>query len=397
MRSVFVKDMAYRKARIVLTVISIAVLVLLILLMGGTMNGMKKKARAYVESVEKQADTGTVWLSSKGSGSTFAGFSLLDTEQLQVLSNMPGVDKETPISPLIFAMARPVINGKEKKAIIVGYKKGKLGGPWEQDLRDTGDPESPFYPVTGRIFQDSKYEDYRPGDVPPAEVVVDEWTGLQEGQSIELSGRTLRVVGKTKDRVFVLDEPLLFMDIRTAQNTFLMNSLYVNTVLLKVAEGYSELQVAENIRALGRFALDIHTGDQIVQIILANFVDEPMKIVQFLRILLWLAAVVIVTMITYVTTLEKGRDIGVLKAIGAPDSYIISLTLKQVITMTFAGVILGIILAFLAIRFSPIVIVISVSEPISVAIITMLICSAGGYVAAIRAAAVDPMIAFRGR
>ena len=397
MRSVFIKDMAYRKARIVLTVISIAVLVLLILLVGGTMNGMKKKAKAYVESVEEQADTGTVWLSSKGSGSTFAGFSMLDTEQLQLLSNMPGVDKEMPLSPLIFVVARPVINGKEKKAIIVGYKRGKLGGPREQDLRDTGDPESPFYPVTGRIFQSSEYEDYRPGDVPPPEVVVDEWTGLQEGQSIDLAGRTLRVVGKTRGRVFVLDEPLLFMDIRTAQDAFLMGSLYVNTVLLKVAEGYSELQVAENIRALRRFALDIHTGDQIVQIILANFVDEPMKIVQFIRILLWLATAVIVATITYVTTLEKGREIGVLKAIGASDRYIISLTLKQVMTMTFAGVILGIILAFLAIRFSPIVIVISVSEPIGVAIITMLICSAGGYVAAVRAAAVDPMMAFRGR
>ena len=72
--------MAYRKARIVLTVISIAVLVLLILLMGGTMNGMRKKARAYVQSVEQQAGTGTVWLSSDGSGSCFAGFSLLNSE-----------------------------------------------------------------------------------------------------------------------------------------------------------------------------------------------------------------------------------------------------------------------------------------------------------------------------
>jgi hypothetical protein len=381
----------------VLTVISIAVLVLLILLIGGTMNGMKKKARAYVASVEKQAGTGTVWLSSEGSGSTFAGFSLLDTEPLERLSNLPGVDKETPLSPLIFAMSRPIINGKEKKAIIVGYRKGRLGGPWDQDLRDTGSPESPFYPVTGRLFQSSQYESYAPTDVPPAEVIVDEWTGLEIGQTIELSGRELKVVGKTRDRVFVLDEPLLFMDVRTAQDTFLRNSLYVNTVLVKVAEGYSERQLAEKIKDIRSFALDVHTGDEIVEIILANFVDEPMKIVQFLRALLWIAAVVIVAMITYVTTLEKSREIGVLKAIGASNRYVISLTLKQVITMTFAGVILGIILSFFAVRFSPIMIIISISEPIFVAIITMLICSVGGYVAAVRAAAIDPMIAFRGR
>ena len=74
------------------------------------MNGMKKKARAYVDAVERQANSGTVWLSSEGSGSTFAGFSLLDSEQLGVLSALPGVDSETPLSPLIFAMARTIIN-----------------------------------------------------------------------------------------------------------------------------------------------------------------------------------------------------------------------------------------------------------------------------------------------
>ncbi len=397
MRSVFIKDMAYRKARIVLTVISIAVLVLLILLIGGTMNGMKKKARAYVASVEKQADTGTVWLSSEGSGSTFAGFSLLNSERLEILEALPGVDKEIPLSPLIFAMARPIINGKEKKAIIVGYKKGRLGGPLEQDLMDTGDPESPFYPVIGRLFQSSQYEDYMPTDVPPAEVIADEWTGLEIGQTMELSGKEIRVVGTTKGRIFVLDEPLLFMDIRTAQDTFLGNILYVNTVLVKVADGYSESQLANDIKERIPIAVDVHTGEQIIDIILANFVDEPMKIVQFLRALLWVATVVIVAMITYVTTLEKSREIGVLKAIGASDRYIISLILKQVAIMTFAGVVLGIILAFLAARFSPIMIIISPRETFVVAIITMSICSAGGYVAAIKAATVDPMIAFRGR
>jgi len=395
MRSVFIKDMAYRKARIVLTVISIAVLVLLILLIGGTMNGMKTKARAYVASVERQAETGTVWISSEGSGSTFAGFSLMAVEELEALRALPGVDKEIPLSPLIFAMARPKINDKEKKAIIVGYQKGKLGGPLEQDLVDTGDPTSPFYPVIGRIFQSSQYDDYRGADVPPAEVIADEWTGLEIGQTMELSGKELRVVGKTRDRVFVLDEPLLFMDIRTAQDTFLNNVLYVNTILVKVAEGYNASKLAEDIKT--RYAVDVHTGEQIINIILANFVDEPMKIVQFLRALLWMAAVVIVAMITYVTTLEKSREIGVLKAIGASDRYIISLTLKQVVIMTLAGVIFGIILAFLAARFSPIMIIISPGEPIIVAIVTMLICSVGGYVAAVRAAAVDPMIAFRGR
>jgi len=40
---------------------------------------------------------------------------------------------------------------------------------------------------------------------------------------------------------------------------------------------------------------------------------------------------------------------------------------------------------------------ISFSESLLVAVVTIIVCSYGGYVAAKRAAAVDPMIAFRGR
>lgn len=394
MKSVFIKDMVYRKARIVLTVISVACLVLLILLMGGMMNALKRQAKDYVQSVDRQAGSGIVWLSSERSGSAFAGFSLLNSEYLEPLRRLNGVDKDTSLSPLIFAQARPIINGKEKKAVVVGYKPGKLGGPSEKDLTD---PSSPFYPITGRLFQPSRLESFGESDIPPHEVIVDEKTGLEIGQNIELSGKPLKVVGKTKNRLFVFDTPLLFMDIRTAQYTVLDNIIYVNTVLVKAAEGYSEAQLANDIKELSPVSVDAHTGNQIVKIILSNFVDEPMKGVSALRVLLWIATGLIVSMITYVTTTEKSREIGVLRAIGASNSYIISLTLKQVVTMTLSGVVLGIILAFLSARFFPIMVLIRVSETLIVAFITMAVCSYGGYVAAKRASMVDPMTAFRGR
>ena len=394
MKSIFLKDMVYRKARIVLTVISVSVLVMLILLMGGMMNGLKMQAKDYVESVDKQANSGVVWVSTERSGSTFAGFSLLNSEYLEVLKQLKGVDSVTPLSPLIFAQARPVIRGKERKAVVVGYKPGKLGGPSKHDLTD---PTSSFYPIIGRLFRSSEYDDYRPMDIPPREVIVDDWLGLEIGENIELSGKPLKVVGKTKGKLFVFDTPLLFMDIRTAQDTILSNIIYVNTVLVKAAEGYSELQLANDIKERSRIAVDAHTGDQIVKIILANFVDEPMKGVVALRVLLWIATGLIVAMITYVTTLEKSREIGVLKAIGASDKYVILLTLKQVIAMTLVGVVSGITLALLAAQVFPIMVLISIREAIIVAFTTMIVCSYGGYIAAKKAAAVDPMIAFRGR
>ena len=384
--------MAYRKARVVLTIISVACLVLLILLMGGMMNGLKMQARDYVKSIDSQAGTGIVWLSTERSGSTFAGFSLLDSEYFEVLKAAKGVDKDIPLSPLIFAQARPIINGKEKKAIVVGYILGRLGGPSERDLKD---PTSPFYPITGRLFQPSEYEG--PEYTPPPEVIVDDRTGLEIGQSIELSGKPLKVVGKTKGHLFVFDTPLLFVDLRTAQNTVLSNVLYINTMLVKAEEGYNESTLAEDIKAISLTKVDAHTGNQIVKIIMANYVDEPMKGVRALRGLLWIATGLIVAMITYVTTLEKSREIGVLKAIGASNRYVILMILKQVLATTFCGVVLGILLAIISARVFPIVVLISAKESLLVAVITIAVCAYGGYIAGKRAASVDPMVAFRGR
>ena len=227
---------------------------------------------------------------------------------------------------------------------------------------------------------------------------MDERTGLEIGQTIELSGKPLRVVGKTKGRLFVFDTPLLFMDLRTAQNTVLSNVLYVNTMLIKAEEGYNESTLADEIKTLSQIKVDAHTGDQIVKIIMANYVDEPMKGVRAaLRALLWIATGLIVAMITYVTTLEKSREIGVLKAIGASNRYVILLILKQVLATTFCGVVLGILAAILSARVFPIVVLISIKESLLVAIITMAVCAYGGYIAGKRAASVDPMVAFRGR
>ncbi len=392
MRAIFIKDMTYRKARVLLTAISVACLVLLILLMGGMMKGLRLQARDYVKSIDKQAGSGVVWLSTERSGSTFAGFSLLNSEYLEVLRTAKGIDEKQALSPLVFAQARPVIKGKEKKAIVVGYKPGLLGGPSESDLTD---PKSAFYPVIGRLFQGSEYGG--PEYKPPAEVIVDEKLGLEIGENVELSGKPLKVVGKIKGHQFVFDTPLMFMDLRTAQNTILSNILYVNTMLVKAEKGYNEAILADDIKKLSPISVDAHTGNQIVKIILANYVDEPMKGVQALRALLWIATGLIVAMITYVTTLEKSREIGVLKAIGASNRYVIMLILKQVFITTLAGSILGVILAIVMAKFFPIMVLISFSESLLVAIVTVFVCTYGGYVAGKRASSVDPMIAFRGR
>ncbi len=374
MNRVFLRDMAYRKARVVLTAIGVTVLISLILMLGGIMNGMRIQAKQYVESTG--AD---IWISAKGSGGAFVGFSLLIPEYLAYLNTEEGL-REKSASPLVFAQARPVIHNKQGKAIVVGYQLGKFGGPTRV--------------VEGRLFTPSQFEDYRPEDKPTPEVVIDEKMNLEIGERISIGGKDLKVVGKVKSLMFVLDTPLLFMDIRTAQDVLLNNYLHVNMMIAKTAEGHTAEEVAQKLDEQG--SIEARTLNQTVDDILKTYVTEPMKAVQFLRVMLWLAAGIIVAMITYVTTLEKTQEIGVLKAIGASNRYVMSLLLKQVALMSVVGVMCGVILSYLFAAAAPIFVAINPVESGAVALISFIVCCGGGYLAGRKAATVDPMVAFRG-
>lgn len=377
LRSIFLKDMAYRKARVVLTTIGIAVLVMLILLIGGIMNGLYWQAGRYVKSTG--AD---IWISQAKSGGAFVGFSLLQPEYV-----LPGIryDPEIEkIAPLVFAQAKPVIHRESTKATVIGYKVGQMGGPTEARLSE------------GRLFTPSEAEEYNPdAPPPPREVVVSDITGLEIGEKIKLAGEEFRVVGKVKNLFFVFDTPFLFMDIRNAQDTILQRAIYVNMFLIRMKPEVSPEEIADKINSRFR-RIEAKTTKQTVNSILKNFVTEPMKGVQALRIMMWIATGVVVGMITYVTTLEKTRELGVLKAIGASNWYVMSFIIKQVILMSSVGLLLGLVMAHIAALSFPIFVLISLRESIVVIVVSMFVCGIGGFIAARKATTVDPMVAFRG-
>ena len=250
------------------------------------------------------------------------------------------------------------------------------------------------------MFSPSQYADYRPEDLPPAEVVIDEKMRAPNGKKIPIGGKIyiggkeLKVVGRTQSLMFVLDTPLLFMDWRTAQDVLLRNSLHVNMMIAATETNQPAEPLVDLLDQNGM--IEAKTLAQTLDSITETYVDEPMKAVQFLRVMLWLSAGLIVTMITYVTTLEKTREIGTLKAIGASNSYVVMLILKQVILISLFGVVLGVSLAFLAAAVAPIFVKVNLLEAIIVAAISFVVCCSGGYLAARKALEVDPMIAFRG-
>ena len=72
------------------------------------------------------------------------------------------------------------------------------------------------------------------------------------------------------------------------------------------------------------------------------------------------------------------------------------LLLKQVVLISAVGVLLGLMLSYVFAAAAPIFVAINFVESIIVACISFVVCCGSGYLAARKAIAVDPMIAFRG-
>ena len=374
MKTLFLKDMRYRQARVVLTALGITVLISLILLLGGIMNGMRIQARQYVESTG--AD---LWISAEGSGGAFIGFSLIVEEYMAFLNAGQGLVPDSA-SPLVFAQARPNVQGKSTKAIIVGYKLGKLGGPKRA--------------IEGRMFTPSILKTIAPKTQSRMKwLLMRKWVWKSESR-LPSAMRRYGLSEKRKASCSFWTPPLLFMDVRIAQKLLLGTTPHVNMMVAKVNENFPVPEVATQYDEFE--TIETRTLKQTVGNIIEYYVDEPMKAVQFLRVMLWLAAGILVGMITYVTMLEKTQEIGVLKAIGAANSYVMALLLKQVALMSAVGVILGLILSYIFATAAPIFVAIHFFESVIVACISFVVCCGSGYLAARKAITVDPMIAFRG-
>ena len=96
MPQIFIKDLYYRRTRAVMTTVGIVVLITLILLLGGIMNGMKIQVQQYILSTGAN-----LWISAEGSGGAFTGFSLLVPEYLVFIDHTSGI-KRNSVSPLNF-------------------------------------------------------------------------------------------------------------------------------------------------------------------------------------------------------------------------------------------------------------------------------------------------------
>ena len=299
---------------------------------------------------------------------------------------------------------------KDIRAMVVGIHTG------EHAWNNLGWPP---YLLAGRQLTRGHYE-----------AVVDITSGLKLGDRIKIRRNYFTVVGLTRRMVSSGGDPMIFIPIkdaqqaqfqkdnaailqdrrRTAQNPIynrpaypdLLDSVlsaqtsnrYVNAILVRLKTGTSAEDTAEHIQRWQQ--LTVYTRLQMEHILISKMIATSARQIAMFLVILALVSAAIVAFIIYTLTMDKIREIAVLKLIGTRNRTIAWMILQQALALGLIGFTIGKITSTFAAPYFPKYVLLIPQDSILGFIAVMLICMLASLVAIRMALRIDPAEAIGG-
>ncbi len=311
------RNLWQQKFRLALSVGGVALSMMLIILLNGFLSGIYAQVTAYLDNTP--AD---LIVAQDGVTNLLSATSLLPAGAADLARGVTGVAQVTPIVSqfLIFDL-----HDEKIVSYMVGYAPGEGGGPWL--LKD------------GRFPTDDD------------EVVLD-WImaakhGIVLGDTIEILDEEFTVVGLS-DGTNSWMASFFFIEKRAAQR-LLMAPGADSFLLLTLDPGADAAVVRERLDRRLR-DMEIVSKEAMRQ----NDLDILVKVfaapLQMMVSIAFAVGTAILGMVIYTATVERTREYGVLKAVGAKNHHLYWLVTQQGLVTAVLGAALGIGLAGLVAR-----------------------------------------------
>jgi putative ABC transport system permease protein len=390
------RDILHGWGKFVFTGIGLGLLIGVTLTMAGVFRGMVDDAQVLIENAG--AD---LWVVQQDTLGPYAEPSSVRDDVARDLLGMPGILEAGNVTYLTMQVRH---NGKEIRVMLVGHETGK--------------PGEPAYLVAGRPITRPHYE-----------AVADIKTGLAVGDRIGIRRHEYTVVGLTQRMVSSSGDPMIFIPLKDAQevqflkdNDALVNervrtaanpafnrpgvpglleavqasqtsSHFVNAVLVRTVPG-SEQAVAEQIERWQH--LQAYTKLQMDDILVARLIATSSKQIFMFLVILAIVSAAIVAFIIYTMTLNKVREIAVLKLIGATNRTISGMILQQALSLGLIGFLVGKLSATLWAPLFPKYVLLITGDAVRGFFLVMLMCSVASIFAIRAALRIDPATAIGG-
>ena len=299
------------RTRFLLSVLGVAVSVGLILLLSGYRAGVYRQASAYLDNTP-----GAVVVAEKGIRDFLGTSSVLPADALEAVESTSGVDRVIPVVSSFVIFER---HERKDGFFLIGYDPAFGGGPWKL--------------VEGR---EPAADD---------ELVIDRTTARQHdmtiGDQVSLLDRDATIVGLSDETTFWAGS-VAFAPISTLES--LLRAPGLRSFLLVTPEaGVSPVTLRDRLAVPGTEALlkrDVVANDAKL---LARVYDAPIGLMVAIA---FVVGVLVVGLVIYTATIERRREYGAVKAIGARNRTLYRVVTIQAVIAAFVGAVVGVALAY---------------------------------------------------
>lgn len=395
------RDILHSLGKFVFTGVGLGLLIGVTLVMAGVYRGMVADGRALLDN--SGAD---LWVVQKDTLGPYAEPSSLNDDLYRAVLAMPGVARAANVTYLTMQVRQ---GERDVRTMVVGIAPGQLGAT----------PGWPPYLIAGRQITRGHYE-----------AVADLATGFRLGDELKIRRNHYRVVGLTRRMVSSGGDPMLFIPLKDAQEAqFLKDSdaiwqsrrrteanpafnrpgtpglldavfasqstnAFVNAVLVTLKPGHAPDEVAESIRHWKR--LTVYTRAQMEEILVGKLIATSAKQIGMFLAILAMVSAAIVAFIIYSLTMDKIREIAVLKLIGTRNRTIAAMIVQQALALGVIGFVVGKITATFAAPLFPKYVLLMPLDTVIGFLAVLAICVLASVVAIRMALRVDPAEAIGG-
>jgi putative ABC transport system permease protein len=348
------RDLQWRRKRFVITIIGTALVFAMSLLMSGLSDSFAAEANRTLH--QQGAEW---WVTRADAAGAFSPGSLMTATDIATLTD----------PSLGFAAAAPVLYGTSTAETSPGEKGNKVIDVTVFGVlsRQLGAP-GPVVEGTDELHE--------------GEVVVPRSMGKRVGDSLRIGGTDMTVVGVVEKASLLGGTPTVSMLLSDSQRLLLGGQPFASMVLVR---GTASLPSA--FRAWNRAEAKAD---------LLRPLENPRRSIDFVKVLLWIVAGLIVASVVYLTVLERTRDIAVFKATGVTNGAIGAGICLQAVIISVAASLLGIAFSQLLTPLFPMEVEIGGNSMVALPVLAVAVGMVAGLIGVSRTARVTPATAFGG-
>ncbi|BCL59742.1 ABC transporter permease [Desulfomarina profundi] len=320
------EDVRHTLGKFVVTAMGVGMLLGIVLIMMGVYRGMLVDAEVLLHDINVD-----LWVVQEETLGPFAEASRVHDDLQYTIQSVPGIDKSSIITFQNIQLPKK----KDKvRVFAVGY-----------DVYGDINPVNPERLVRGRTLKTDHFE-----------IVVTDKTGFSLHDQIQIGRHIYTVVGVTHGSVSSGGDLLVYISIKDAQELQFSfsnkriqtdrargiinrDTHMVNAVIATVLPGYNAENVARDIRKWQHKS--VYTKDQQRAVLTKYVVEKASKQIGLFTSILVIVATIIISLIIYTMTLEKMKEIAIMKLMGLPNSMIVRMIVEETLLLGILAFIFG--------------------------------------------------------